>query len=170
MQEEKKEEERLWLPWLSKSKVTSWKKSRKEQTHGWGGSHETILSKENSSLLANLSFCGPVSFFAELWQPGLLERSPSAGFLLQGSFILVGFVFYRFSCSLSVNAGLPVLCKFPPRLHCITRTPKIPKRTCNCFWQEGSMTVCLSVAWSLLCLPAFNCQHSTVRQGAMGVC
>ena len=33
--------------------------------------------------------------------------------------------------------GAPsIMQKFTPRLSCVTRTLKIPKRICNCFWHE----------------------------------
>lgn len=85
-------------------------------------------------------------------EPGPADINDSGfnckGFLLQGlSFILVRFLFPQFSLSIiSKRRALGIMQKFTPKLPSVTRTPKIPRGTCHCFWQESGMTVCLWVA------------------------
>lgn len=63
------------------------------------------------------------------------------------SFILVGFISLVLIMFIFGKCRAPgIMQKFTPRLDYVTRTPKIPKRTCNCFWHKGSVNVCLWVA------------------------
>lgn len=75
------------------------------------------------------------------------EGNNQEGFPLQGSFILVESYFPGSHVHYQNTKGSQHYAKvYPPPHHSVTRTPKIPRRTCNCFWRKGGMTVCLQVA------------------------
>lgn len=78
-----------------------------------------------------------------LWNKRLWRQSGC--FLLPESFILVEFLFPWFSCSLSVNAGLPVLCKsLPPGSTVLLGHPRFQKEHVIV---SGKRVAWLSVSW-----------------------
>lgn len=90
-------------------------------------------------------------FFFQSWGPGPADINDSEfnseDFLLQGVFHSCGcFISLVLLFIISKFGALSIMQKFTPRLPSVTRTSKIPRGTCNCFWQKDGMTDCLRVA------------------------